>query len=68
MRGGRAAEGAARGASEARAKEAIHGWSEPALQQPRVQGQHVEQRYRSHTGTSIFISQNGMRVPKLIDR
>ena len=60
MIGGRAAEEAAREAPEPGAKEAIHGRSEPALQQPRLQGQDREQGYRSHTGTSIFISQNSM--------
>ena len=63
----RAAERAAREASEAAAKEAIDGRSEPALQQKRVQGQQVEQGYRSHAGTSLSMSQNGMQVLKFID-
>ena len=62
----RAAERVAREASEAAAKEAIDGRSEPDLQQPRVQGQQVE-GYHSHTDASLFMSQNGMRVPKFID-
>ena len=62
-----AAEKAAREASGAAAKEAIDRWSKPALQQPRVQVQQAEQGYRNHTGMSLFVSQNGMRVPKLID-
>ena len=61
-----AAKQATREASEAEAKEPIDGRSEPDLQQPRVQGQQVE-GYHSHTDASLFMSQNGMRVPKFID-
>ena len=62
-----AAEKAYRAASEAAAKEATDRWSEPAMQQPRVQVQRAEQGYRNHTGMSLFMSQNGMRVPNFID-
>ena len=41
--------------AEAMAKEAIDRRSEPVLHQ-RVQGQRVEQGYRTHTGTSLFMS------------
>ena len=62
-----AAKQATREASEAEAKEPIDGRSEPALQQQRVQVQQAEQVYRNHTGMSLIMSQNGMRVPKFID-
>ena len=55
-------ERAGRKAVKAVAKEAINGRSGPALQQPRVQGQHVEQSYRIHTGASLFKSPDGIRV------
>ena len=57
----------AKKAAEAAAKEAIDRGSEPALQQPRVQVQLAEQGYRNHIGMSLFMSQNGMGVPKFID-
>ena len=60
-------EGATRKAVEAVTKEAIERRSEPALQQPRVKVQQAEQGYRNHNGMSLFMSQNGMRVPKFID-
>ena len=60
-------ERVARKAAEAVAKEAIERRSEPALQQPRVKVQQAEQGYRNHNGMSLFMSQNGMRVPKFID-
>ena len=53
--------------AEAMAKEAIDRRSELALQQRRVHGQQMEQGYRHLTGTSLVMSQNGMRVPKFID-
>ena len=60
-------ERVARKAAEAVAKDAIEKRGEPALQQIRVQVQQGEQGYRNHTGMSLSMSQNGMRVPKFID-
>ena len=60
-------EKAARKAAEAVETKAIDWRSEPALQHPRVQGQQVEHSYRSHTDTSLFMSQSGMQVAKIID-
>ena len=56
----REASDAARKASDARVKELIDRESASTTQQPRTHGQE-QQDYRSHTGTSLIMSQN--RVP-----
>ena len=53
MRVDQDAENVARKAAETETKDTIDRKSEPALLQARVQGQQVEQGYRSHPGTSF---------------